>query len=553
MHHKIEAETRASVAGFYRTRVMQPTKVAPDGTVLEAVPVTEWSKPQHNLILPSGYNGTTTWRQLADGACHAGTGSTPAAAAIDGTYSQTGTTVSRVTGTGVFVSGNVGDYIKFAGGERCKIVTFTNSVTVTVDRSQTVAAATITIYDTSRTLLDTWIKATTTKETGANGFVNASDTGLVTWWNTHNFTTETVARSYTELGMAQSGTTSSTVLYSRIVLDSPVNVGIGQFLQVRFDIQAATANYRTSAPITVNVTGWPRPYTITSITPGTAGGTAFDILLSEACSSHYAVGRPIIVTGALPVQFAVTSYASTGSNFTVTTSLAHGRSPGDSIVIAGATPSAYNGTWVVATVPTSTTLTVTSAINPGAGSGGTVRQATPATWYDGTWTIASFPTASTIRVTNNTIAVAAGASGTVTNSTAANCIVAGYGILNSNAVNAWEAGPLEPVPNATYRLLYLYSEANMKTGLAHGVLASEANPVTGLPIVMTDGAYDATNLKRTFSVIVPSGSGNDQTIRQLLFRTRTGQIWVTYDERQRKDVGYQLTLNYTCSWEPDLI
>jgi hypothetical protein len=106
---------------------------------------------------------------------------------------------------------------------------------------------------------------------------------------------------------------------------------------VRFDIQAAAANYRTSAPITVNVTGWPRPYNVVSITPGTAGGTAFDILLSEACSSHYAVGRPIIVTGALPVKHNVTSYASTGSDFTVVTGTAHGRSIGDSIVIEGAT------------------------------------------------------------------------------------------------------------------------------------------------------------------------------------------------------------------------
>lgn len=551
MHRKIEAETRHAVAGFYRTRVMQPTLVAPDGTVLAAEPVTEWSEPQHNLILTGGYDGSQTWRQLGDGACHAGTGSTPASAPIDGTYSQTGSTVTRVTGTGVFVSGNVGDYIKFATGERCKIVTFTNSVTVQVDRSQTVAAATITIYDTSRTLLDTWVKATNTKESGGAGETGFSDTGVVQYWNTHNFTTETVARSYTELGMTSGGTTSSSVLFSRIVLDSPVNVAIGQFLQVRFDIQAAAANYRTSAPITVNVTGWPRPYNVVSITPGTAGGTAFDILLSEACSSHYAVGRPIIVTGALPVKHNVTSYASTGSDFTVVTGTAHGRSPGDSIVIEGATPSAYNGTWTVATVPNSTTVTVTSAINPGAGTGGTLRQATPATWFDGTWTIASFPTSSTIRVTNNTVTVPAGASGTVTNSTAANCIIAGYATL-IGAFNGFEAGPLEMPPNSDYRRFAIYAEASMKTGMAHGVMTNETGSLSLGTVTFTDSGYNAATQSRTFGHVVPSGGGLSETIRQLLLKTRSGQIWITYDERQRKDNGYQLTINYTISWEPDL-
>jgi len=550
MHRKLEIEHTTAVGGIYRTRVMQPTKLAPDGTVLEAEPVTDWSPPQKNLILLGGYDGASTWREIANSNCHAGTGSTPASATIDGTFQQSGTTVTRATGTGIFVSGNVNDYIKFATGERAKILSVTNSVTVEVDRSQTVAAATITIYDTSRTLLDTWVKATNTKESGANGVTTASDTGLVTWWNTHNFATETSARTYTELGMATTGTTSSSVLVSRIVLDSPVNVAIGQFLQVRFDIQAATGNFRTSAPCTVSVTGWPRPYTIQSITPGAAGGTAFDILLSEACSSHYAVGRPIIVTGALPVQYAVTSYASTGSDFTVTTGSAHGRSPGNTIVIAGATPSAYNGTWTVATVPTSTTLTVTSAINPGAGSGGTVRQATPATWYDGTWTIASFPTSSTIRVTNNTVTVPAGASGTVTNSMAANAIVAGYGILSSNGVNPFEAGPLEMPPNNTYRKVDLFPESALKTGMAHGVMTSETGGL--LAKTMTAAAYNATTQSRTFSATYASGEVVNQTIRQIEFLTRTGQIWITFDERQRKDNGYQLTLSYTAKWEPDL-
>jgi hypothetical protein len=42
---------------------------------------------------------------------------------------------------------------------------------------------------------------------------------------------------------------------------------------------------------------------------------------------------------------------------TMTTAAAHGRSVGDQITISGATPAQYNGTFVVLSVPTSTTLT----------------------------------------------------------------------------------------------------------------------------------------------------------------------------------------------------
>jgi hypothetical protein len=154
-------------------------------------------------------------------------------------------------------------------------------------------------------------------------------------------------------------------------------------------------------------------------------------------------------------------------------------------------------------------------------------------------------------VTNNTVTVPAGASGTVTNSTAANCIVAGYATL-IGGFNGFEAGPLEMPPNSFYRQLMIFAEASMKTGMAHGVLSSESGGLTLGTVTFTDSGYNAATQSRTFGHVVPSGGGLSETIRQLLFRTRSGQIWITYDERQRKDNGYQLTLNYTISWEPDL-
>lgn len=537
------------IAGFYRHRVMNS-----NGT-----PATDWSKPHKNLVLPGGYlpnayisqNFGSFYTQFQS--FHAGSGSTPNSAAIDGTYSQTGTTVSRATGTGTFVSGNVGDFIKFTTGERAKIISITNTVTVEVDRSQTVAATGLTIYDTSRTLLDTWVKATTTNDgtAGASGSTTDSDAGTRQSWQTKNFAAETVAKVYTEIGVSPlTTTTGSTVLFSRVLLDAPVSVEIEQFLQIRFDLVAVLGNYRVSEPITMAITGWPYPYNIQSIV---SNGTYWDVLVGEACSSHYAVGRPIIIAGAVPATSSITAIVSTVSDFTVTTGTAHGKIAGNSIVIAGSSVAGYNGTWTVLAAPTGTTLTVTSGANLGAATGGTLRLTTPGTWYDGTYTIASFPTTATIRITNATSIPAAGIAGTVKNSMAANAIIAGLSAFGSSTTGIVEPG--DGFTSAS-KEMSMITEANMRTGLTYGTSPASPSPIS-VATAAINGAYDSANRKRTFTVTFPSANQNSQTIRQILIGktadvSNSGNFYITFDERQRKNNGYQLVLNYTVSWEPDL-
>jgi len=551
MNKKPAFDLQLGVAGYYRTRVMNR-----DGS-----PATEWSAPQKNLVLPGGYSATANTYAGNIGSFssqfrsfHVGTGTTPNSAAIDGTYSQSGTTLTRATGTGTFVSGNVGDFVKFATGQRAKIVSVTNPVTVEVDRSQTVAAAALTIYDTSRTLLDTWVKATITADvtSGFSGSTTNSDAGTRQTWQTMNFTAETVAKVYTEIGVsAATTTTGSTVLFSRILFDSPVSVAIEQFLQVRFDLVTVLGNYRVSEPITMAITGWPFPYQIQSIV---SNGTYWDVVVGSACSSHYATGRPIIITEALPATSAITSISSTVTEFTVTTGTAHGKTAGNSIVIAGSSVAGYNGTWTVATAPTGTTLTVTSGANLGAATGGTLRLTTPGTWYNGTYTIASFPNSTTIRITNATSIAAAGIAGTVTNSMAATGIIVG----TAGAFGQSLTGIVEPGDGTTNtRQTGLLAEANMRTGLTYGTNPT-APTFISTQVVATSGAYDAANRKRTFTITLPSASQNSQTIRQIVIGTvsditYTGNFYITFDERQRKDNGYQLVLNYTVSWEPDLV
>lgn len=68
--------------------------------------------------------------------------------------------------------------------------------------------------------------------------------------------------------------------------------------------------------------------------------------------------------GAAVEQRATTAATSAATVGTLTFSSAHGLRPGDVIVLTGATPSGWNGTYVVATVPTTTTLTISTPTNP---------------------------------------------------------------------------------------------------------------------------------------------------------------------------------------------
>lgn len=64
----------------------------------------------------------------------------------------------------------------------------------------------------------------------------------------------------------------------------------------------------------------------------------------------------------------LTAATAAASVATFTTSAAHGYSIGDIAVVAGVTPSGYNGTWTVASTPTSTTFTANIGSTPAAGS-----------------------------------------------------------------------------------------------------------------------------------------------------------------------------------------
>ncbi len=63
-----------------------------------------------------------------------------------GTYSQSGTTVTRVSGNAVFSTYDINSVIRFSGGQEGLITAFISTTQVTVNTSQTVAASGITFF-----------------------------------------------------------------------------------------------------------------------------------------------------------------------------------------------------------------------------------------------------------------------------------------------------------------------------------------------------------------------------------------------------------------------
>src|SRR5205823_8360011 len=79
--------------------------------------------------------------------------------------------------------------------------------------------------------------------------------------------------------------------------------------------------------------------------------------------------------GSLPPGIAAIAASPTGATeagntVTITTTAAHGFSVGQSVVIAGVAVAGYNGTFVIASVPTPTTFTYTNPTAGLAASGG---------------------------------------------------------------------------------------------------------------------------------------------------------------------------------------
>jgi type IV pilus assembly protein PilY1 len=140
-----------------------------------------------------------------------------------------------------------------------------------------------------------------------------------------------------------------------------------------------TELYSFILPASVLIAGTGNPPTTTATnTADIAGGTSAiivdnDSTAGQASSVYFgtlAASPTICETAATIATSPVGARELAGTTVTITTTTAHGFGVGESVTIAGVGVAGYNGTWVITSVPTSTTFTYTAATSPLANSGG---------------------------------------------------------------------------------------------------------------------------------------------------------------------------------------
>lgn len=327
------AALKAKAHGEFSVKVINP-----DGTVDESKSYAA-NQNIRNLIFDSGLDrvaGGELWREQLDYGV-IGTGTEPTVTVPDGTYSRSGTTVVRDTGTGEFAAGDVGKIIRWDSGEESYITTFTDVDEVEVEDTDAIVADGITLYAVNREGLDTEAgRSATYPEYEDDDGLRASDSdvdlagGEILLKRTYDHDPAGVGgQTVTEIAVSSQAGSGDNV-FAAVVLPVAVFVAEGQQLRMSYKLFIATAGA---------------------------------LLASQEVEEGGFAGWPI--------SYDIDSVASTPTEFTVTLSENHHFQPGNVITIAGVTPSDYNGEWTVASV-TSATVTITEASDFGAGTGGTL-------------------------------------------------------------------------------------------------------------------------------------------------------------------------------------
>ena len=98
--------------------------------------------------------------------------------------------------------------------------------------------------------------------------------------------------------------------------------------------------------------------------------TSGPILVRAYLNASTFAGQQTILGNSIGTAVSISTASSTGGITTYTTgSTAHGLNIGDQVIISGMTTAGYNGTYVIATVPTTTTFTVASTVTGTPGTG----------------------------------------------------------------------------------------------------------------------------------------------------------------------------------------
>ncbi len=436
-----------------------------------------------NIVLNAGIDGDACFA-TAPGVAHTFTSTSDSHEDLDGTWNQSGNTVTRATGTGTFPNSpsKLGDQLYWydAGantGHRCHVTARASDTSITVSGDvKTITGGKLRRYSVNGSGISSSTGSVQTSSLTTTVSTTISDVG-------NSF----VKRMRYNFNSAVSAYSLGSIIITacaRIKLPAPISIDVEDQILFEYEATETVTGRSQTYELGAEATGIPQKYSMLTIA---GSGANVDVTFSGA--TFFLAGDKLDLRGIVPKRFAISSASSTSTTFTINTTGAHGLSVADSVVIENASLAGYNGTHVVATVVDSDTITITNAANPGAlGASGTIRLATPATYFDdlGLATIASMVSTSVARITS---------------------------AITGPAV---DPGLLNGDPGVEYRLRRNGSTANFAM-LASGPSShafTEAN-AKALADVTTTGSLLTTGFTWTLSDTAPStvsaAFGNDHT------------------------------------------
>jgi len=204
-----------------------------------------------------------------------------------------------------------------------------------------------------------------------------------------------------------------------------------------------------------------------------------------------------------------------GTLATATTNVAHGLVTGNQIVMAGVTPAAYNGTFII-TVLNATQFTYVMASTPAssATANGTAYAITSIT---NTGTGALVTTASAHNLYTGNIIVVTGATPAAYNGTYAitrqSATTFTYALTTNPGGDATVVGTYSVAANTITYLSHSGTQANVTTATAHGLLTGNQITVSGSTPADYNGTFIITRLNDTqFSYVMATTPATDATV-----------------------------------------
>ena len=211
----------------------------------------------------------------------------------------------------------------------------------------------------------------------------------------------------------------------------------------------------------------------------------------------------------------VNSITRVGTLATVTTNVAHGLVTGNQIVMAGVTPAAYNGTFII-TVLNATQFTYVMASTPSsnATANGTAYAITSIT---NTGTGALVTTATDHNLYTGNIIVVTGATPSAYNGTYAitrqSATTFTYALTTNPGGNATVVGTYSVTAVTISSIFHNGTTANVTTATSHGLLTGNQITVTGCTPSDYNGTFIITRLNDTqFTYVMATTPATDATI-----------------------------------------